>query len=77
MSLSLRFRTEAYKRVCPAVVAASPFGEPSESSRPTENDLEMTQEDGRDPVWRLLNALAVLVGLLVVGMVVVVIVTSV
>jgi len=29
-----------------------------------------------DPVWRLLNALAVLVGLLVVGMIVVVIVTS-
>lgn len=38
--------------------------------------MHMTQEDDRDPVWRLLNALAVLVALLVVGMVVVVIVTS-
>ena len=36
----------------------------------------MAQEDRRDPVWRLLNALAVLVGLLVVGMIVVLVVTS-
>jgi capsule polysaccharide export protein KpsE/RkpR len=36
----------------------------------------MAQDDGRDPVWRLLNALAVLVGLLVVGMIVVLVVTS-
>lgn len=76
MSVSLRLGAETYKRVCPAVVAASPFDEPSESSRPPENGQKMAQEDGRDPVWRLLNALAVLVGLLVVGMVVVVIVTS-
>lgn len=37
----------------------------------------MADSDGRDPVWRVLNAIAVLVALLVVGTVVVVIVTSV
>ena len=36
----------------------------------------MRNDSGSDPVWRLLNALAVLVALLVVGMVVVVVVTS-
>ena len=37
----------------------------------------MADSDGRDPVWRVLNAVAVLVALLVVGMLVVVVVTAV
>ena len=59
-----------------SVVRRPPFAESSESSHPAENAPWMAQDDNRDPVWRLLNALAVLVGLLVVGMIVVLVVTS-
>ena len=53
------------------------LAEPAVSCRSRRNATAMTdRRDDGDLVWRVLNAIAVLVGLLLVGTVVVVVVTS-